>query len=383
MKVCVIGAGVIGLTIAYELSSRGHAVTVVEREEPFAGASRRSFAWVNANNKFPASYHRLNAAGIEAHEKLQECFPSDAVWLHRSGNLLADFSAARPDTYAARSRDAEANGYPVRTVGRDELATLEPAIPWPKELDSALFYPDEGYLDNDVLAEELLAALGDQHVTFTQAEVARLESSDAGARVHFSAGQPATFDRAVIAAGADSGTLAESSGFVIPVADLGTPTTRTHSLLGLTAPVGLGLSRVVISDRVNVRPRHDGRLWVQVPRVEHRVEEGESPELLREVGAVLEDELERLFEATVPVEGVIFSGRSFPEDGVSIIGYVDDPQKVYCAVTHSGMTLAALFGRLTAEELEGAESDLLADFRPSRFANGIVRTREWDFIGRQ
>jgi glycine/D-amino acid oxidase-like deaminating enzyme len=48
------------------------------------------------------------------------------------------------------------------------------------------------------------------------------------------------------------------------------------------------------------------------------------------------------------------------------------------------MTLGPLFGRLTAEELEGQESPLLSDFRPSRFSEGEVESADLDyFIGRQ
>jgi glycine/D-amino acid oxidase-like deaminating enzyme len=42
---------------------------------------------------------------------------------------------------------------------------------------------------------------------------------------------------------------------------------------------------------------------------------------------------------------------------------------VYTAVMHSGMTLSALVGRLAAIEIaDGTPVQLLADFRPGRFA---------------
>ncbi len=39
MRVCVLGAGIVGLATAYTLSCEGFAVTVVDRATPGAGAS--------------------------------------------------------------------------------------------------------------------------------------------------------------------------------------------------------------------------------------------------------------------------------------------------------------------------------------------------------
>lgn len=382
MKVWVVGAGVLGLTAAVEISGRGHEVVVVDREGVFAGASHRSFAWLNGNNKFPSSYHRLNVDGIADHERLQRELGGQRTWLHLTGNVLVDHGEGREETYAGRLAYAEAEGYPVARVTREDLAELEPTVRWADSVDGGLFYPREGYLDNDILAEELVRVLGERGVPVLTAEVARVESDTGTAAVVLADGARHEVDRVVLAAGAGTRAIGEASGYVIPVADLGTPTARTHSFLGLTAPVEDGIRHVLISDRVNLRPRHDGRMWVQVPRVESRAGEGEG--VLGEVAATMEKELAAFFGRAVPVEKVYLSGRSYPEDGLSVVGFVDDHQRVYTVVTHSGMTLAALLGRLAAEELDGVEAGArLADFRPSRFADGVVVPREWDFIGRQ
>lgn len=384
MKVCIIGAGVLGLVAAVEVSARGHDVVILDREGVFAGASHRSFAWLNGNHKFPSSYHRLNAQGIADHERLQAQAGLDRTWLHLTGNILVDFSDAQDKTYAERLAFAEAEGYPVAVLSREELDRLEPGVTWPKELERGLFYPREGYLDNDILAEELLRHLEARGVTVDVAEVKSIQSSANAATVVLTDGEERAFDQVVLAAGADSRLIGEASGYVIPVADLNHPSNRTHSLLGLTAPVEDPVRHVFISDRLNARPRHDGRMWVQVPALESRVNEGESRELLTEASTIMEQALADILGQRAPVEKVFFSGRSFPEDGLSIIGYVDDHERVYTTVTHSGMTLAALFGRLVAEELEGdADEELLADFRPTRFADGVVVPQDFNFIGKQ
>lgn len=384
MKIIVIGAGILGLTAAYSLSERGHEVVVLEKEAPFAGASHRSFAWLNANNKFPRSYYQINRSGLDEHKRLQLEFPSDRTWFHPSGNVLVDFTETRTATYEKRISDAKEMGYPVEMIDLSTLRALEPSIQWPEKIESALFYPEEAWLDNDVLGEEIVRVLGERGVEIRIAQVASIESDDRGAQVNLTDGTGISADFSVLATGAWSRELAQASGLFVPVADLAEQSTRTHSLLGLTEPVTVPLQRIVISDRLNVRPRHDGRMWVQVARLEERVSEGEEQRMLDEVASEMEAELERFFGQKVPMEKVYYSGRSFPEDGHSIVGFLDEPRKVYTIVTHSGMTLGPLFGRLAAEELEGQESELLADFRPSRFAGGEVEPAEFDyFIGRQ
>lgn len=379
MKVCVVGAGVLGLTTAEAVSRRGHEVVVLDREGVFAGASHRSFAWLNGNNKFPSSYHRLNVEGIAEHERLQRELP-DRTWLHLGGNILVDHGEGREQTYADRLAYAEAEGYPVERVDRAQLEALEPSVRWTDGVDGGLLYPREGYVDNDVLAEELVRVLDERGVQVRTAEVASVSSDGEGEEVALADGTRERFDRVVLAAGAHTRQLAEASGWFVPVADLAEQSARTHSFLGLTAPVEQGLRHVFISDRLNLRPRHDGRMWVQVPRVESRAGEGEA--VLPEVAATMEAELADFFGRPVPVERVYLSGRSYPEDGLSIVGFLDE--HVYVVVTHSGMTLAPLLARLAAEELEGESAEeLLADFRPSRFADGVVVPKEWDFIGRQ
>jgi glycine/D-amino acid oxidase-like deaminating enzyme len=69
------------------------------------------------------------------------------------------------------------------------------------------------------------------------------------------------------------------------------------------------------------------------------------------------------------LEWVSLGHRVLPKDGVSIVGHLASTPNVYVTAMHSGMSQAPLIGQLTAiEVLGGPKVDLLADFRPSRFA---------------
>lgn len=381
MKILVVGAGVLGLTTAFNLVEDGQDVTIVDKTGPYAQASNRSFAWINANHKLPDEYHRLNRAGIAAHEEFQKRFADCGTWFHQHGCIMFDSTPDKATGLDERFTESAELDYPVERIESDRLRELEPTVSWPAE--SGLLFPLEAHLDNEAFGSLIEGFLEKADVAPEVAEVIRLETSETEVTVEFADGITRTFDQVIIAAGAESGAIAARSGLQLPVADLSHPGPRTHSLLGITAPTDVALNRIIISDRINVRPRFDGSMFVQVPSVEGRTEEGESPELLDEVRTVMESELQSLFGEHIPMDRVIFSGRSFPEDGLSIIGYLDDHHRAYSLVTHSGMTMAPLLGRLVADEVRGDISPLLKVFRPSRFAKGVTPESPTNFIGRQ
>ena len=70
-RVIVIGAGIMGASIAYHMSKRGAAVTLLEKEAPAAGTTRNSFAWLNSSAKAPRTYYDFNLAGLIGWRRLE------------------------------------------------------------------------------------------------------------------------------------------------------------------------------------------------------------------------------------------------------------------------------------------------------------------------
>ena len=103
MKIAVIGAGIIGVTTAYELAQDGHEVTVFERR--LAAAEEGSFA--NAGLVAPAYTTPWTAPGMPfkiISHLLSRHAPVRVRWpLSRSelGWMWKSWRACQPDTYAA------------------------------------------------------------------------------------------------------------------------------------------------------------------------------------------------------------------------------------------------------------------------------------------
>ena len=85
-RIIVIGAGVMGASVAYRLATAGASVTVLEAGRIGGGTSTCSFAWTNSNDKEPRAYHDLNVAGMKAHAALAEEFGA-TPWWHGGGNV--------------------------------------------------------------------------------------------------------------------------------------------------------------------------------------------------------------------------------------------------------------------------------------------------------
>jgi glycine/D-amino acid oxidase-like deaminating enzyme len=78
--------------------------------------------------------------------------------------------------------------------------------------------------------------------------------------------------------------------------------------------------------------------------------------------------------AGVAVERWWLAWRAMPADRLPIVGRLPWLDSLYLAVSHSGVTLAPVLGRLVAGEVADQTADgLLAPFRPGRFADRTAR----------
>ena len=88
----VIGAGILGASVAARLAADGQRVTLLDQDQPGRATSRWSFAWLNSNDKAPRPYHDLNHAGIRAWAELAPDLDGDA-WYRPSGHVELATSA--------------------------------------------------------------------------------------------------------------------------------------------------------------------------------------------------------------------------------------------------------------------------------------------------
>ena len=111
----VIGAGILGASVAARLAAAGLRVTLLDQDQPGRAASRWSFAWINSNDKTPRPYHDLNHAGMRAWAELAPDFDGNA-WYRPSGHV--ELATAGTGELEARVKRLTEWGYPLASSAR-------------------------------------------------------------------------------------------------------------------------------------------------------------------------------------------------------------------------------------------------------------------------
>jgi len=372
----VIGAGVIGASVAAALASAGQHVTLLEADQPGHATSRWSFAWLNSNDKAPKPYHDLNQAGIRAWAELAPDLDG-AAWHRPVGHLeLATSEAGRAELQARVQRLTEW-GYAARMIDAAQAFALEPSLRHP---DTAAWFPDEGYLLTEPLIERLVAQArthGAQLLTSDQGRVIDLQIRPGQASlVSTAAGTVHEADEVICCAGRWVPSLANlaspsadpSPSAQVPLLPWETPGAPAPGLVVRVAPVGPQAPlRLIHTPEIALRP-YPGGLHLEAPDATVDLHTSE-PELRRWAEELLcrtKRTVRGLDAAQVVAWKVCV--RPMPKDGQSIVGRLPAAPGLYVAVTHSGATLAAHLARLiTAELTTGVAPAELAPYRPDRF----------------
>ncbi|MFD2420073.1 NAD(P)/FAD-dependent oxidoreductase [Amycolatopsis pigmentata] len=371
MKAVVIGAGVLGASVAYQLAKRGCDVTVLDKGIPGGAASAASFAWLNSCDKQPRTYHNLNAMSIDEWVVVARELRSSS-WLHRDGNVHVANSPVDAEALLARVERLHSCGYAGVAMAPRELPRLDPVIRVRDDYELAAFFPGEGYITVPLLIHDLLGAAKEMGATLRDSTNVTELSTD-GQRVTgavVEGGERVVGDIVVLVAGAGIGALMAGQG--VSVQTEGTP-----GVTVTTSPGASNLTTMLHLPGLSVRPDTGGRLVVRSAESDTHID--------RSAWTLPDAEVQRLLEITaagvtdldpaqVRGERIQIAARPYPFDGLPVVGHWDGIGGLYVMTMHSGVTQGATMGRLAAEEITtGKASQLLEPFRPTRVIEATAK----------
>lgn len=362
--VAVIGAGVVGASVAFRLAQRGATVWIIDKAQPGQGTSGASFAWVNSNQKTPRDYFELNLAGLREHQALRDELGA-APWLHDGGNLTWAVEADAQAKLTERVERLRGWGYAAEWRDTDALAELEPHVRPPQADLPIAYFPEEAWADAPLLALRLVTLAQELGAQLrTDSAVTGIETT--GSRVsgvRLADGERIAVDAVVNAAGPSADRVAAILDLPLPLAPTSGLLVRVHTGTDL-------VGRIIHTPRVNIRPDGPGHLLLHHDSIDAQLDDRDSLPLDDPLCHELLDRARQVLNGLDNAEIVAarIGVRPYPADGRSCVGAVSTIQGYYEAVTHSGVTLGPLLGRLLAQEiLTGDVDPLAAPFRPDRF----------------
>ena len=372
MKAVVIGGGVLGASVTYRLAQAGVQVTVLERAHVGAGASGATFAWSNSIRKPPRAYHDLNVASMALYLKLNEEF-EDTSWFRVTGNVEWTKTAADRQEQQERLGRLHAWGYRADWIKLKDLLELEPDIsPAAVEDAQIVYFPDDGLVDPVRYAAAMMEAAVRRHgaelCLGMHVDGLRIESGRAVA-VSTRGGEQFEADMFVNCAGRWLNDVVRDEP------ELAIPMAPTLGFLVFTPPAPTTLRRPLHAPEVHIRPDGAGRLMLH----SHNGDNMASIKAPPDASSPLAMEIMSAATALLPTlggmnpEATRTALRPIPSDDMSVLGTFPHAENYYICVTHSGVTLAPLLGRLVAEEVVHGQATMdLEPFRPTRFAAGAI-----------
>ncbi|WP_246672230.1 MULTISPECIES: FAD-binding oxidoreductase [unclassified Mesorhizobium] len=351
-EIIVIGAGIIGASVAWHLTKAGARVTVVSESGAGGVATPNSFAWINASWGNPETYFRLRVRAMAEWKRLAKDVPGlPLAWC---GGLCFDLPPDRLEAYAA---EHSSWGYGIERVDAKRAGEIEPNLIEPPAF--AVYVAEEGVAEPVATAKALLADAERLGARVMVGAVDRLTLSGSKVTGVVVSGETIGADEVVVAAGTGAPAIAATTGIKLPL-DM-PPGLIVHS-----RPYRKLLNGLVHAERLHMRQTAEGRIIAGSDFAGG--DPGENPaaaahELFAAAKAALRD-----------TDGLEFDFhtvgyRPNPVDGFPIIGRADGVAGLYIAVMHSGITLAPAVGLFATREILDAERDtLLSPYGMERFA---------------
>lgn len=413
MKITVVGAGVVGLSCAYELSQLGHDVTVVDAGAAGAGASAGNAGWITpflstpraapgavrdavrsfTSTEGPARMRphleagfaswvtqflrastrkrsaiataSLQALARHAHEHVDSLLDRGVTFEHYTDGLAVVFKdATNLEHYDELARKMRSLGYvgDISVHRGSDVTAFDPAIR--RDVAGVMHLASERHVRPESMTDGLAKALEANGGRLIEHDpVVRIVHRGAGAwTVTTAEGWDLQSDRVVVAAAYATRALLKPLGVTVPIeAAKGTSMTAYGEGTVPTHPLKLYENMVACSPFGNA-VRLSGTF--DIGRRDSTLNRKRLDMVVRH-GLTY---LETWRPTEVEVEWV--GHRPTTVDDLPIIGPVPGQSGLYLATGHGtlGVTLGPVTGALVAREIaDQAEQPLLAPFRLTRF----------------
>lgn len=366
-NIVIIGAGILGMSIAYQLSKRKNtSITVIDSESPGCGATAHSFAWVNAFGKEPRNYHTLNHRSLDMWYRLSEQLDED-IGIHFGGELRWENTENGANALINRIWQLQCWGYPCRIISKEELLTLEPELT-PGNVLACSYSEADIHIETDKFISVCLSKAIEYGVSI-HSNTQVIDFSHKNGRINSVITSESEFlcDVVILSAGVDTTPLAALVDVHIPQQcspGIIINTSKCRKMMHNVAVIHVP-SKCEKHQHIHLRQLNDGTL-----RIGQGTQEGINTDDSQENADALLDSVKSYLPLIGNASAIAtpVGYRPMPIDGYPVIGFTESVSNLYITLMHSGVTLAPIVSEMaTIEIVDGVKVDCFKPYRLSRF----------------
>lgn len=346
----IIGAGVIGSSIAYQLSKKSNErILLIDKGYPLSGTSGATQAWVWVHSKEPNYYGELSLRSAELYKNLnKEIGEIDYI---RSGGISPIFTQEEFEKAKTLQYKQLEVGIEVEILTKEEVLEKEPLLS--KKILGATYSRIDGNVNPFKLMRSYIEKNKEQNVEFSfYNKVLEIERKQDIFYIHTEKGKYIA-KKLVIAAGAWSKEVGKLLKVDVPI-------TQVRGQVLVTEPLPPILEHTV----VGFRQLNNGIVLIGYSKENVGFDRGGTLDVIQETAGFAINTIPALRRANIVR---CFSGiRVIPKDGLPIFGEI--APNLYIAVMHSGITLSPIIGKEMAELIINGETEIaMNQYSISRF----------------
>lgn len=338
LRVVVIGGGIMGASVAWNLAREGAQVTLLERQnQPAQGATGWSYGWIGTSSSLPSEHparFALKIQAMDAYKQLEQHLST--LPIAARGAIVWLPSETETSELITQQRHA---GIRIEPLTSSQIAKLEPGLAAPPTL--AAWAPDDFSVEPADLTRMLMDGARDAGAEIVcQANIGAIETQ--GSRVTAVRDGARTFpaDVVVLANAASARPLAATLGISLPVHE------EPAVLMRLATESRL-VSHLLYGQDVELRPTLCGDLLsaMDCPADPVNGLAAAANQAIVTIRSMFTSSPE------IALRTVTASPRPMTLDGLPLRKFLPEVEGLYALIAHPGMILAPLLGHQASSEI--------------------------------
>lgn len=371
--VVIIGAGIIGASIAWHLASRGCGTILIVDSGQAAGSGSTSRATGGFRAQFASAVNiRMSLLSREKLLRFADEVGEDPGYAPHGYLWVAHNEPALQGLRHAQRLQRDLGLTEARMLSPTEVMEINPAV-GPNGISGGAFCPTDGFIRPMKMLEGYLSDAGRRGVELAVGEAVRELKLDERHRVRRVVTSRGEIDAGIVvnAAGAWASRIAGLAGVELPV----TPMRRSVAITLPTSRLSDEMPMTIFtSDGFHLRVR-DGRVLLLLPEVarEDPFDSSIDEAWIRTVLRIAQERVPTISGLTIDRENCWSGLYEMSPDHHAIVGPAPGVENFYLANGSSGHGVmhAPAMGQVVSELiLDGRCSIDVTGLRPERFAEG-------------